>query len=140
MEMWKPSKEGIYMLRGVPVPVTNPGDTGVGWRVGEITARLESDPILDIGSVPDGLSWSLLRPGWQPGAPTVAQLERWKWWALELKGNQYKQIICGAVCQSADSLWLYVPGVKRINVVHSAPIQPDLTGGPLWVPLEVANG
>lgn len=26
------------------------------------------------------------------------------------------------------------------NVAKSAPIQPDLQNGPLWVPLEVANG
>lgn len=129
--MWKPTRVGLYRYKGRDCYVWP------SWAKDE-TPMFYPDASPRWEFVQDG-PWSLLCPEWQQGAPTVAQLERWPWWALALKGREYKQVICGKVSMSGDPSWLYIPSVKVAAVVKSAPIQPNLENGPLWVPLEVCK-
>lgn len=113
--MWKPTKAGTY-------------------RYGDVNreAWLSNDKLMvrDMHTnlwcpVPDG-PWSLLTPDWQQGAPTVAQLSRWQWWAIW--GGSGQMMVAGMVAE-----------LRLDYVLRSAPIQPDLNNGPLWVPLEVVK-
>lgn len=102
--MWKPTKAGTYLLCGDTLSVSVESWGGV--------------------AVADG-PWSLMGPDWQPGAPTVAQLSKWPWWAL-----QYDDcLVVGTTLADEDF----------DTVECSAPVQFDLSNGPLWVPLEVCK-
>lgn len=122
--MWKPASEGTFLLDG-RVSFTYE-DNGL---------------IVDCGGIAiQPGSWSLFRPDMQPGAPTVAQLERWQWWALWLGINGVSSLACvpGGDDIAAAANWSSEMCQASVNVVHSAPIQADLNWGPLWVPLDVA--
>lgn len=134
--MWKPTKEGMYRHGEGIAHVMYPGTISVS---NEPTPRYCPDDFDSVATcpddwrrwqgrltpVPDG-PWSIIAPDWQPGAPTVEQLIRWEWWAIW--GGSGQMMVAGMVAE-----------LRLDYVLRSAPIQPDVSNGPLWVPLEVAK-
>lgn len=138
--MWKPNKAGQYLYNGQCYDLESFSVThnfeiirGSGSRVLPPTTMTLQEQIKEMGA-----PWSLLSPDWQDGAPTAQQLERWKWWSILVMGSglhsaEFSHIDDGGLFQPDES---YTP---IVDVIKSAPIQPDIENGPLWVPLEVAK-
>lgn len=130
MKKWKPSSAGFLFCGGSGIARTLWMSEGVPL----IRDGMSGEP-----PPGDFSTWSLLSPDMQPGAPTAAQLERWQWWAMWWQDGSF---LCDAMRESDYPGFIVMGegmGLRDI-VTHSAPIQEDLSRGPLWVPLEVANG
>ena len=127
MKKWKPSSTGFLFCGGSGTARTLWMSEGV---------PLIRDGISGEPPPGDFSTWSLLQPDMQPGAPTVAQLERWQWWAFE---HDHRFLYCGVVRHAKGLMSVGAALLNPEFVTHSAPIQEDLSRGTLWVPLEVAN-
>ena len=125
MTQWKPTKAGEYR-RGADVTVWN--------NDGRLMAR---DPISHrLVPVADG-PWSLVGPDWQAGAPTVAQLRKWPWWAVQWESGV---IVVDCTDDAGDDYATSrALAFSKRPIARSAPVQRDATNGPLWVPMEVAE-
>lgn len=121
MTQWKPTSEGTFLLDG---------------RV-SFTYE-ENGLIVDCGGIAiQPGSWSLFRPDWQLGAPTVAQLERWKWWAVQWESGV---IVVDCTDDAGEDYAISrASAFSKRPIARSAPVQRDATSGPLWVPMEVAE-
>lgn len=131
MSEWIPTKLGWYLLDGHRVHPSK-DDTGVYLT----DAHMNRLPMALTG-------WSLLAPEWQAGVPTAEQLDRWRRWAID-KG---RELHCAEWSPCGGGQGIMTPcGTVAWNeptpfcpVTRSAPIQPDWSAGPRWVPLEVAS-
>ena len=132
-KMWKPTQAGIYRLNGA--------ERAVG-LIGEILLFQSSEQ--PSGSIPDG-PWSLTAPDQQLGPPTPAQLKLWPWWALtgtywaDTGASEESAMLIGKVHERHGMLCLGGRLTVFMSITHSAPIQENLTDGPLWVPIAVVN-
>lgn len=131
--MWKPTKFGQYLLKGSVATVMLRDDRLIVWNATRDCQDVQP------------AQWSLLAPDRQKCAPTHAQLERWQWWAVwwsfgdmwlgtcRLYTNTYDPV------ELLDGIYVGAHSGSTDEILYSAPIQPDLSTGPLWVPLEVTN-
>lgn len=151
--MWKPTKVGVYRHGEEIAHVMYPGTISVSNEPAPRYCPDDFDPVATcpddwrrwqgrLTPVPDG-PWSLLAPDWQPGAPTVAQLERWQWWAVVTVGGD---LVAGSwsahVTLAGTLLDVVTSNGRKVDtdaIAQCTPIQPDLSSGPLWVPLEVCK-
>jgi hypothetical protein len=122
MKFWKPSRIGRYLFKSRVVEVGTVNGIACEWKsFSGVNVPLQDGP------------WSMFEPEWQQGAPTVEQLERWQWWYLKYSNNEATvERVTVNDCAEGGFFW-------DSDVVASAPVQPDMSNGPLWVPLEVAN-
>ena len=140
MNQWKPTREGDYRIGS---------DVREVWE-GKPNYPMVKNPRNQLWEpVPDG-PWSLMGPDWQAGAPTVAQLRNWPWWAIESNITWGQLEHKGPILRCCE--WapdVFDPGeaiqsrgegrLLRAYLTRSAPIQEDMSNGPLWVPRDVAE-
>lgn len=140
-DSWKPTQPGLYRsgntivsLRsnGVLCLDTHPGSTSL--MFGNLKEWVECQDV----------TWSLIGPDRQSGAPTSSQVQHWPWWAVVTSGGD---MVAGLWhvphYYSKLSLELATPNGRLVAVEHvtwSAPIQSDMADGLLWVPRTVAQG
>lgn len=121
---WAPTAADVYLRHGNLVEVDPSAD-----RV----TRLQAAALRPDQVVPGG--WSMLEPDWQVGAPTREQIAAWAGWAMQTADG----IVMGCWGYLGDAELYGVTDLMVRHVVRSAPIQPDWTDGPRWVPLSVAR-
>lgn len=146
--MWKPTKEGIYIHGGEYSRVMYPNTIAMWNEPAPRYCPDDFNPVTTcpddwrrwqgrLTPVPDG-PWSLLAPDWQPGAPTMAQLLKWPWWAVQWASGV---IVVDCTDDEPGVAYAVARSVafSKRPIAKSAPVQRDASNGPLWVPLEVTK-
>lgn len=138
MNEWIPTEAGVYLLNGLPCSLARCPETS---RLQPLN-RAEADPRYGLSTaivspVMSTSGWSLLAPDWQGGAPTDRQLSAWPNWMIETFAGA---LLCGIWCWNEDGgLCGEHCMLEQKEVSRSAPIQPDLSSGPRYVPLSVTR-
>lgn len=132
MNEWIPTEAGVYLLNGLPCSLARCPETS---RLQPLN-RAEADPRYGLSTaivspVMSTSGWSLLGPDWQDGPPTPDQIDRWPNWMIVTAPNYAQMGEMGKVDYATP------PDVA--NGIRSAPIQPDLSSGPRYVPLSVTR-